>query len=234
MTLALALNGVQVGTTDITIPYYGIWSADVALNAPTSLPSTPGGLTLTVGNLSLLGTAFRAASFAGARSARLVGGYAGWRQAVPPRSYTNPVGNTLAMILADLAASVGEKVNLVTPATLSGLMVQEGSTAANPVPASRLLRQLAGALWWIDPSGVTQIGPRPATAITSPFTVAAWSGSSGSFEIATEDPASWMPGATFSSDTVTPTQTVSSVRISSGNDGVMRLRVLSTGEQLAA
>jgi hypothetical protein len=234
MTLSIALNGTQIASGSIGVPEYGVWSADVSLTVATQIPSSPGGCMVTVGNLTLVGTAFRAASFAGAKSARIVGGFGGWRNPIAPRAYRNGGGVLLSMVLGDVAAEVGEQIQVASDGPLGTLFTREGSTAANPVPASRVLRQLGGPLWWVDPAGMTHVGPRPSAAVSSAFQAISYSGARGSFEIATEDPASWLPGATFSSDTITTTQTVSLLMIEASNDGVVRIRVLSSGEAVAA
>ena len=228
MTLALSLNGVQIMSTRVVIPLYGLWTADVALTSAQPEPSTPGGCSLALGNLSLVGTAFRAANFAGCRTSRIVGGYGGWRNPVSPRSYRNPAGVSLTMILQDLAAEVGEQIAVAQESTIGNLFTR-GTPGRQPV-ASDVLRQIAGPSWWVDGSGKTQVGPRPSSAISSTFLVESWHGAQGSFEVSTEDPASWLPGNTFSNDTLASAQTISMTTILAENSGKVRLRVLTQGE----
>jgi hypothetical protein len=230
MTLALALNGVQVMVASICIPYYGTWSGDLALTTPQPEPSTPGGCSVVLGNLTLTGTAFRAANFAGCRTSRLVGGYGGWRTPVTPRTYKNVSGISLSMVLGDLATEVGEQIAVATDSVIGSFYLR--ATPGKPPLGADVLRQLSGGLWWVDSSGKTQVGPRPQAAITSPFLIDSWHGAQGAFEVATEDPASWVPGNTFSCDTVTTTQTISMVTILAENSGKVRIRVLSTGETI--
>ena len=44
--------------------------------------------------------------------------------------------------------------------------------------------------------------------------------------VATEDPAAWLPGATYKSATVPQPFTVSAARFHAGSDGVLRVEVL--------
>lgn len=212
--------GARVISTTVTIPWYGAWSADLVLAVVTTVP--PSGA-FTLGDLALTGFVQRTASFAGSRSARLVGGFGGWQKVVPAYGYSLPSGVMLSSVLRDVAAAVGEQVNVVNDAAIGSFFVREGA------PAARVLRQLAGATWWIDPSGVTQVGPRANTApITSAFDVIGWSGARGRFEIASEHLSDWTPGRTFSSPVVTAPQTISTVTIRANNEGIVRLDVLVT------
>lgn len=214
-----ALNGRRIISGAITFPYYGAWVADVVLSVADTIPTLS---TLTLEDLTLAGAVYRQFSFAGSRSARLVGGFGGWRKQVPAQAYQNAAGLKASLLLGDAAALVGERVNVVSDQTVGTLFVREAA------PAQRLLRQIAGSIWWIDASGTTQVGPRTGSPIMSSFTAIQWSGAKGRFEIATEKLSDWMPGQTFSSPTVTATQTIGATSIAIDNDGTLRLTVLST------
>jgi hypothetical protein len=225
MSAYASCNNQQIVSASICIPLYGIWAGDITLPLTTTIPTTPGALSLVFGNLTLIGSAFRMASFAGSRTIRVVGGYAGWRTQVMSKAYMNSGGVSLNMVLSDVAFEVGESISLAQQTTIGPFYIREAAQA------QRVLRQLGGPLWWMDMTGVTQVGPRTSTAIQTPFTVVNWSGSKGLFDIATEDNQSWLPGNTFSSDTVSTPQTISMTTLVVDNDGVLRMRVLSTGEQ---
>jgi len=221
MTSALysSANGARVTLTSLAIPFYGAWVADVTVASPTPLA---GDVTLKIGNLSLIGAVVRQQVFAQLLTARLVGGHGGWGKQVAARAYANPLGVPLSMILRDVAGEVGEKVKLAADRSAGLFFVREAG------PASRVLRQLAGALWWVDAAGVTQIGARPSKAITSAATVAAYDGGKGWLSVATEDLSSWAPGATFKSPTVPDGITIGHVRLATANDGKQRIEVLTT------
>jgi hypothetical protein len=232
VTAYATVNNQQIVSADLMIPYYGIWTADVVLAATSTIPSTQGGCMLTIGNLTLLGSAFRMASFAGSRSIRLVGGYGGWRTPILPKAYANSAGVSLRMVLSDVASEVGEQLNLAQDDQIGPFYIREGTVNDGElVPAERVLRQLAGPLWWVDTTGVTQVNTtRPSTQITTPFQVIEWSGAKGHFTVATEDNMSWLPGNTFSTTTVTTTQTISMTSLKVTGDGKLRMSILSTGE----
>ena len=98
------VNGIRLVSVSLGMPAYGLWMADVDGDLPGNLT---GGVTLVVGNLSLVGSVYRQGSFAGQAKARLVGGYGGWRQDVSAASYSNPAGVRLSTVLLDLAAEQG-------------------------------------------------------------------------------------------------------------------------------
>ena len=211
-------NGARVTLTSLAIPFYGAWVADVAIASPTPLT---GNVTLQIGNLSLVGTAIRQRVFAQLLTARLSGGKGNWGKAVPARAYANPLGVPLSMILRDVAGEVGATVRLAKDRSVGLFFVREAG------PGSRVLRQLAGELWWPDAAGVTQIGARPSKAITSAATVALYDGGKGWLSVATEDLSSWLPGATFKAPTVPEGITIGAVRLATANDGKQRFEVLA-------
>lgn len=216
------LNGQRITQGTVVIPATRIWSADIILASAAPITNP---VKLVVGNLELKGHVFRMASFAGARSLRVVGGAGGWRDTVPAQGYSDPGGVKLAMVLKDVATAVKETLGGLVDRVLGQLWTRERA------PASRLMNQILGDGWWLDPAGVTQCSPRSDNRlVTSPFTVMAWSGGKGRFEISTEDVASWQPGRTFQNATVTTLQQISLSSISVTNDGKLRVEVLGKGD----
>jgi hypothetical protein len=218
-------NGQRIISGTLPLPLYGAWVADLVLQTTTPLS---GPVTLLVGNLTLVGAVYRQAVFAGLLECRLVAGAGGWSRSVGAVGYNNPAGVPAAQVLSDAASAVGETVVVASPSTVGNQFARFGDSPMMPGKAGRVLRSVAGQQWWIDAAGVTRVGPRPSTAISSAFTVEEFHGSSGTLRIATEDPASWLPGNTFSSATVA-TQTIASVRHVFGADGVARLEVMLAG-----
>lgn len=211
--------GQRATSLHAVIPMYGRASVDVVLATSAAVPVTAS--PLVIGDLTLLCTSFRTASFSGSRSARLAGGYGGWHKAVSAQAYVGPTVR-MSTVLGDAATLVGERVTLD---------VADGNLARftrEAAPASRVLRQVAGPLWWVAPDGVTHVGPRVGVAIKSAFDVLSWSGKTGHFTIATEVLADWTPGRTFTAPTVTGTQTIGYTEIKMGNNGKLRVEVLAS------
>ena len=221
MTMFAELNGQRIVSGSLIIPYYGCWAGDAVL--ATALTTTDP-LAITIGNLTMKGHDYRSAGFAGSKSVRYVGGYGGWRKAVPSQSYYNPNGVAASVIIGDVAHTVGEQYKLTSDYTVGSYFIRENAEA------QRTLNQLTNGVWWMGLDGVTNVGPRTVkTPITSAFTVNAWSGDKGRFEISTEDLASWMPGRTFVSANVPTPQAISLTTIEMDNAGKLRLIVLTAG-----
>ncbi len=215
----ITVNGTRVATASITIPYYGAWSADVTMPSGATIASP---VTIVAGDLTLTGTVTRQASFAGDVSARIVAGGAGWRNELPAKGYSHLIGVKLSSLLTDVANECGERISIDTDRTVGNHWARERASG------ERTLRLLLDGLWWVDGEGVTQTGPRPSSAVATPFTLVSRSPARGSLEVATESLAGWLPGNTFTCNTVADPQTISSVTVEAGNDGKVRLHVLST------
>jgi hypothetical protein len=201
----------------VAIPHYGIWVADIELATTDAL--TPA-VTMVIGNLTMIGHVYRMAAFAGTRTARVVGGYGGWPTVVPSQSYYDANGIRKSVILGDVAAAVGESINVTNDIVLATTFVREEA------PAQRILNQVVGTEWYINNAGVTQLGDRSSAFIKSEYNVIKWSGNLGKVEIATEDYVSWMPGNTFRNNFVTETQTISLSVLTLDNAGKARIEVL--------
>ncbi len=219
MSGAVTLNGVRVVSGTITVPFYGAWVADVVLSDSTTIAQD---VSMSVADLTLTGTIVRQASFAASRSARIVGGAAGWRKSLPSRGYSHLAGVKLSSVVSDAASECGETIALDADRSLGTHYARDDGKA------ERVLELEIGGAWWIDHAGTTQTKSRDASPIVTPFTVVSWSGGKGQFEIASETIAPWQPGRTFTAPTVEGTQTISSVTYEVDNDGKMRLHVLST------
>lgn len=216
MTTFATLNGIQIVSGTLAIPLVGMWTADVHI--ATDTPET-GPATIVLGNLTLQGTVFRAEPFAGQTRARIVGGGGGWRKTLPERGYANQSGVSLKMVLSDAASECGEKVNVTD--------TQIGPFYARPADrASFSLRAFCPA-WYVDTAGVTQIAPWPVVVVGSEFQVIDQNPDEGVVTIATEDYASWLPGASFTSDTLSGTFQCAGVVYRFDGDGKFRLEVLT-------
>lgn len=216
----MTLAGYRASSARVSLPLYGIWTADVVLPVA---PVVSGIVSLVVGSLTLRGTPVRQADFAGDRLVRIVGGAYGWQRDVVAKGYANTSGVRLATILTDVAGECGETIaGYDSAAEVGDHYVRLAG------PASRVLRDLAGALWYMRPDGVTTLAPRLATPIVTPFQVQARDGAKGATVVATEDPQDWMPGRRFASVTTPDLQTVSYVSLVAAESGTLRAEVLTS------
>ena len=194
------LSGTPVIACALAIPLSGMWHVDLVLDS--SPPAVVGPQVLTLAGSTWSCAPIRVIAFAGRTEARLVAGNAGWRTTVTAKQYQSPGGVVLSMVLGDLAALVQETPPVLDPSlapTVGAGYVRQAGVA------SLVLQDLLGDAWWTDPTGVVQTSARPPTPITSPFTVESVHGASGRYLVATETPADWIPGATFTGPTASGT-----------------------------
>ena len=240
MTAYLAANGAHVVTVNLFVPWYGAAVADVVLADATALS---GAVTLTIANATFAMSVARnpqgvelSRAFAGQTYARLVGGAGGWSRTVSLAPLKAPTGGSvlLSTALNDLAmAAVNPVTGKAESVVLgSGLDRSIGAFYVPAVnrPAGSLLAALANPLWYVDAAGVTQVATTrtgPAIAATA-GQVEHYSAGMGWVSVATEDVRSWLtPGATYVSATVPMGITVNAARVHSGDDGVLRVEVLT-------
>ncbi len=218
MSFYASLNGEQVVKARVTVPYFGVWTADVELAQDKALT---GAITFVFGNLTMIGRAFRTAGYGGARRFLLTGGKSGWQKEIPEQNYSDPTGIKASTVLKDAATACGETIALAQDKTIGN------SFNRAKEPASRVLRAILGSTWWMDLIGVTQCQDRTVkTPIVTPFTVENFDGGLGVATIATEDPASWMPGRTFTAPVLPESRSLSDVVFTCGDSGKLRAECL--------
>lgn len=218
MSFYASLNGEQVIKAKVAMPYFGVWTADVGLAHDKPLT---GALTLVIGNLTMVGRAFRTAGYAGARKYLITGGKSGWQKVIAEQNYSDPTGIKASTVVKDAASACGESATVAVDRTLGP------SFSRHREPASRVLRAVLGSTWWMDLLGVTQCQDRTVkTPIITPFTVENYDGGLGVATIATEDPASWMPGRTFTAPVLPESRSISDVVLTLGDGGKLRAECL--------
>jgi hypothetical protein len=187
-----SLSGQPISRATITIPYQGIWHADVEADGVL----VSGAVTLTVGSLVLKGTVFRSGFFTGDFHYRIVGGAGGWQKIVPSKVYNSNSSIRLSLVLNDAARVAGETISLDTDRDIGSFYVRQQA------PAARVLNQLT-ASWHVRPDGVTAIGTRSEGMIASPFDVLSRTDLGiGKVSLATDRPEDFTPGKSFKSLTL--------------------------------
>jgi hypothetical protein len=207
--VAANLSGNLVSDVRLHRVRVGVWSAVVELPAPVQLA---GAVSLTVGDLTLAGTIVRGGPVEGEAAYLVTGGAGRWRQSIPAKGYRNDLGVKASTILRDAAAAAGEQLVLTQADTVVG-----SAWVRAAAPAWDTLAALA-PVWWMDGTGVTQVGPRPATVVSGAWRLIRWARAAGVQVIATETPSIFEPGALLAG------ATIEEVDLHATNEGT-RLRV---------
>jgi hypothetical protein len=187
-----SLNGHRVTKGHVVVPLNGCITASVSLDEAVELS---GPVILVVGDLTIKAAVVRGGPFTGSSSFQLIGGAGGWMKTIGPKAYDQPFGVKLSAVLTDAAREVGETVSISSDRTLGTRWARQKA------PAAWLLQRLADQ-WWIREDGVTIVGPRATPTITSAFDVVKAKPEQGVVLVATEFPSVWLPGAKFSSPTM--------------------------------
>lgn len=186
MSLA-TLDGQTVTECSVQLPSWGVAWADVEIDQPTQLE---GQVQLVVADLELTMTIMSGGPWQGRARYRLAAGAGGWGQELPSRAYQNDAGVKLSKVLTDVADACGETLGTVPTGTC-------GFAWTRPeAPASHTLSTLYPQGWYVDESGVTQIGTRASTTYTGKATRLPSDIAAGRLELAAEELAQLVPGAT--------------------------------------
>lgn len=201
----------------------GAWGAPTAVVQVAEDDPVPASGVLTIGDFSQVMAVQKTGAHGGSRGLWLVGGANGWKKTIRRQFYSDAQGIKLASVLRDAAQLAGESVSLGS--AFAGRVLGQFYNREE-APASRTLALTVGTSWWIDPLGVTQIGDRPTSVIAVDFDpVEPIRPEVGLYTIATEDLATWLPGATFTKPgIIDDVLTISSVSIVFGK--TLRLEVL--------
>jgi len=150
------VNGSPVLEGTINLPRIGVWTADVELPAPTSLPS--GLAKISLGSLSFAGSYARAGFDGRGRvRARIAGGAAGLGKKLAPKSY---LGTPLRIPLQDILTDAGEKLSAAADAATLAFQVPAWSRMQGIAGASlAALVAVTGSSWRIVTDGSVWVGP---------------------------------------------------------------------------
>jgi hypothetical protein len=186
MSGEIALTGagapLRVVSMRLLHPFKGVWLADVEIDPDqVALAPSSGKVKITIGQppvATLLGTIDPRGSgdFVGVSHRRVLGGGAGWDKTVSPQHFHSDGGPGVVntTVIAATAGLVGEVANIIAPSSLGADFVRSAG------PASRVLD---GTEWWLDLTGVTQVGPRPPAAQPAGLTLIKWDPTTQSAEV---------------------------------------------------
>jgi hypothetical protein len=164
----ITLNGLRVVSAKMVHPEIGPWVIDCELDpdavsqAPTSGPAS-----LVIGGVTLTGTVdpMGSGSFSTKASARVLAGGGGWSKTVARQDFQLPGGVPSTQVYNATAALVGETIRDLAPSMLGSHVVRTAGPASNI---------FAGEEWWVDLSGVTNVGPRPSAVADPSLQILNW------------------------------------------------------------
>lgn len=133
-------------------PESGSWVLDIDHDLPTGAIAPTGKVACLVGAVPFVGTVDPEFSGTfGTRARCRVVGAAEWRKSLPKRDFQNPAGVLSNVVISATAAELGTPVVVLAPELLGAHWVRIKG------PASQVLGRSG---WWVDPAGVTTVGPR--------------------------------------------------------------------------
>lgn len=157
--MSFQVNGVDISRGLVVVPRYGIGHAEV-VGASDWILTIGSQVPVVLGDLTLTMTVADGDAFGAESRWTLVAGYGGWSTTVGAKAYRSDSGILLSTTLQDLATTCGELVNVTADRVVGYAWTRMQGLA------SVALEELVGSEWYIDPGGVTQIGPRPASSIS--------------------------------------------------------------------
>lgn len=183
---APTINGLLLTSAAITLPRWGIWTADVEVSVGNQLS---GQVQLDVGGLQLTGTIKDGAPYREVGWYRIEGGAGGWRKTIPAKHYRREAGVKLANVVQDAARECGETVGTVPPTLVGPAFCRLEAEAASA------LADLAPEAWYVDEAGVTQFGARAAAAFAAEYTLLLSAPDRRFVTVSAEDISKLVPGA---------------------------------------
>ncbi len=182
----VSVAGIAATSLSLYQGFTGTWMADVSFDQSIDLL---GPQTITVGTRTFAGTVLVPSfNWNQKGTLRIVGGGAGWRKALPGRSWHNDLGLKASTVLQATADECGEALTFDSEDSRVGV-----DYVRLAGPAAWALRELAPE-WWVDPAGVTHTLAR-ASAPASGYEVLDYEHLLGHATLAVDDPLAVVPGS---------------------------------------
>lgn len=195
----------RLRAVDFRIPRVGAWMADVVTDDAIEPSLLTDGCTFSFGELTANGSIVRAEAWQGTTRCRIVAGAGGWQRYVTARYYSIQTGVRRSIVLADLAAEVGETMAGGLPE-----LVMSPWYVRSAGPASWTLQTL-GLPWRILDGGETSTLPYPSGELDAEFVSMGYDAHLGIVEVATEAIEKWRPNLTFTAPQLPRVFTIDSV-----------------------
>jgi hypothetical protein len=167
----ITVNGNSASKVHLTVPFQGVWFADVDLHDATKIKVREK-VSLKIGKATLVGTVRSIGSFADSSQVRIVAGGDGWSQVVQGKGYANDANVLASTVITDLAREVNETIGTNATNRLGAGFAREGSVASYALDAA----VKGNAVWWVGYDGITNIGTRANTIAPESITVLNYDG----------------------------------------------------------
>lgn len=165
--MSLTLNGLDIKSASIWIPWRGAWVADIEMGIDDAALLPSGAVLLKIGDAVYQGTTDPRASgtFVSNATVRVVGGAGGWDKPVKPQHFHIAAGAlTSTAVYTATAGLVGETVVDAEPVAYGTDFVRSGGAA---------MRVFGDRDWHVDPTtGVTHAGAWAASSLGTNDTIA--------------------------------------------------------------
>lgn len=186
MITAATLAGHRVTKARVSIPAWGCWYADAAVDGEVTLT---GAVDLVIADLTLKGTVLAGGPAKGRSAFRIVAGAGGWGKTLPRKEYSTDAGVKLANVLGDAAREAGE--------TLAPIDRKKSVGPAWVRPedlAGRVLELVAPSAWYVGEDGVTRLGKRAPSKLVGAVTHGPVDRARAKVTLASEAIATILPG----------------------------------------
>lgn len=184
---AATLEGHRVTSARVNMPAWGCWYAEVDVDGEHTLT---GRVSLTIADLTLIGTILSGGAAKGRSHYRIVAGGGGWGRSIPTKSYANDAQVKLSTVLTDAATAVVETLGTLPSTKVGPAFVRAAG------PAVWVLEQCAGQAWYVDNDGTTQLGARTPGTLPAVMTHGPVDLARGTVTLASESIATILPGVT--------------------------------------
>lgn len=177
--MSATCNGMPIVSLEVAMPAVGAWVAHVCVDAA----SLPQSVTITCGELTMVGTAVNRGTFAG-RTNALVAGALGLVKTVSAKHYRQMSART---VLEEILGEAGELLDSTSEVSdiLPSWLRIEGTASSQVVAVARRL----GLAWRVRPTGEVWVGtPTWADAPLRTNTLLEWDRGTGRLVLGCLDP----------------------------------------------
>jgi hypothetical protein len=184
-----SINGNLVTRLAVRFPWSGVWSAEGDFDQALTVQSLTGPALVTVGGLQLQGTfdPILTGTFVQQSKCHLHGGVNGWPIRLVAKPYHSDAGVLATTIAQDLARETGETLGDLS--AIAGLIVGNDFVRQRQTAAETLSWMLGPShQWFVDESGVTQIGVHVPLEIQGDYEVLNYDARFKVATVTTDDP----------------------------------------------